>query len=66
MKLTTPVIVKAVLAAVMILCLFDMPYGFYEFTRFAAFAGFGYLAYKRYSKESKDMTILYMDQIIRK
>jgi hypothetical protein len=60
MKLTTPVIVKAVLAAVMILCLFDMPYGFYEFTRFAAFAGFGYLAYKRYSKESKDMTILYI------
>lgn len=60
MKLTTSVIVKAVLAVLMILCLIDMPYGFYEFTRFAAFAGFGYLAYKRCSKESKDMTILYI------
>jgi len=60
MKLTTSVIVKAVLAVLMILCLIDMPYGFYEFTRFAAFAGFGYLAYKGYTKESKDLTILYI------
>ena len=60
MKLSTPVIIKGALALIMVLCLFDMPYGFYEFTRFAAFAGFGYLAYKRYDKESKDLSILYI------
>ena len=60
MKLTTSVIVKAVLAVLMKLCLIEMPYGFYEFTRFVAFAGFGYLAYIKHGQESKDLMILYI------
>ena len=60
MKLTTPTIIKSALAVIMLLCLFDMPYGYYEFTRFAAFAGFGYLAYIKHGQESKDLMILYI------
>ena len=60
MKLTTPTIVKSALAVILLLCLFNMPYGYYEFTRFVAFAGFGYLAYIKHGQESKDLMILYI------
>lgn len=60
MKLSVPTIIKSGLILLLVLCLFDMPYGFYEFVRFTAFAGFGYLAYKEYEKGSKDIIILYI------
>lgn len=40
---STPV--KIILAGLLLLTLFDMPYGYYQFLRIAATAGFGYLAY---------------------
>ena len=43
-----PKIVKLVLAVLMLLCLADMPYGFYELMRFVVTLGFGYLAYDYY------------------
>ncbi len=48
-----PKIVKLVLAVLMLLCLADMPYGFYELMRFVAMLGFGYLAYD-YFKAGKE------------
>ena len=41
-------------AAVLLLCLFDMPYGFYSFVRFVATAAFCYVAYKSYNAGNKD------------
>ena len=41
-------------AAVLLLCLFDMPYGFYAFVRFAATAAFCYLAFKSHQYGEKD------------
>jgi hypothetical protein len=38
-------IIKIILAILLLLCLADMPYGYYQFVRFAAMAGFLYLAY---------------------
>ena len=32
----------------LLLCLLDMPYGYYQFVRFASIITFGYLAYKEY------------------
>lgn len=38
-------ILKLVIAVLLLLCLADMPYGFYQLVRFAATCAFGYLAY---------------------
>ncbi|MFL5765936.1 MAG: DUF6804 family protein [Bacteroidia bacterium] len=38
-------VVKIVLAALLVLCLADMPYGYFQFVRFAGMLVFGYLAY---------------------
>lgn len=40
---STPV--KLILAGLLLLTLFDMPYGYYQFLRIAATAGFGFLAF---------------------
>lgn len=42
--------IKLVLAVLLLLCLFKMPYGYYQFVRLAALAGFGYLAYDFYKQ----------------
>lgn len=55
------VFIYGALAAVLLLSLLKMPYGFYEFVRFAAMAAFAYLAYKEYdNKGSKDRMILFI------
>ena len=38
-------ILKLIIAIMLILCLADMPYGFYELVRFAAAGAFIYLSY---------------------
>jgi hypothetical protein len=51
--------IKAVLAILLLLCLADMPYGFYQFVRFAAMIGFGILAYQSSESENKTFMIVY-------
>ena len=48
------------LAIALILCLFPMPYGFYQFVRFAAMAIFAYLAYSEYKNGHMDRMILFI------
>ena len=43
--------VKVILAVLFFICLFDMPYGYYQFVRFSAFVGFLFLAFN--VKEAK-------------
>lgn len=38
-------ILKLIIAALLLLCLADMPYGFYQLVRVASAAAFAYLAY---------------------
>lgn len=45
-------ILKLAIAVLLLLCLADMPYGFYQLVRFAATAAFTYLAYDSF--KSKD------------
>ena len=47
-------IVKLVIAVLLLLCLADMPYGFYQIVRFAATAAFAYLSYD-YFKNKQDV-----------
>lgn len=46
-------IIKVIIAVLLLLCLADMPYGFYELVRFAAATAFAYLSYD-YFKSKKD------------
>lgn len=46
-------LLKLVLAILLLLCLADMSYGFYQLVRFAAAAAFAYLSYD-YFKSKKD------------
>lgn len=48
------------LAIALIMCLFSMPYGFYQFVRFAAMAIFAYLAYCEYKNGHVDRMFLFI------
>lgn len=52
-------LIKIVLAALLLLCLLDMPYGFYQFVRFVALVGFGVLAYKANEHNSQNEMIIF-------
>ncbi|GAB4161485.1 MAG: hypothetical protein Tsb0033_18990 [Winogradskyella sp.] len=51
--------IKLVLAILLFLCLFDMPYGFYQFVRFVALIGFGILAYKANEQKKQTEMVIY-------
>jgi len=53
-------ILKIILSILFILCLLDMPYGFYQLVRFAALAGFVILAYKANEQQNKTEMIIYV------
>lgn len=44
---------KIGMAIAMLLCLFDMPYGYYQIVRLGCAVGFGYLATKTSENEDK-------------
>ncbi|MFA7326215.1 MAG: DUF6804 family protein [Candidatus Kapaibacterium sp.] len=44
---------KIILSIILLLCLLDMPYGYYQFVRFASMITFGYLAYKEYEAKER-------------
>lgn len=46
-------ILKLVIAILLLLCLADMPYGFYQLVRFASAGAFAYLSYD-YFKSKRD------------
>ena len=51
--------IKITLSILMLLCLLDMPYGFYQFVRFSALIGFGILAYNANEQNKKSEMIIY-------
>lgn len=53
-------IVKIVLSILLLICLFDMPYGYYQFVRFAALVGFAILAYQANESQHKFEMIIYI------
>lgn len=48
-----------IFAAMLLLCLADMPYGYYELVRFIAMILFGYMAVLYYKKENMSLTITF-------
>ena len=53
-------IIKIGLAIVLFLCLFNMPYGFYQFVRFISMCGFVYLAYSSNEVNKKNEAFIYI------
>jgi hypothetical protein len=60
MKLTAETLIKIALAVLLILCLFHMPYGYYQFFRFAAIIGFAILAYYEYERKNIPLVIVFV------
>ena len=42
--------IKIILSILLLVCLLDMPYGYYQFVRFIGMIGFGLLAFENYQK----------------
>ena len=53
-------IIKLILSFLFLICLFQLPYGYYEFVRFVALVGFAYLAYDAYRGGNQRVTFIYV------
>ena len=53
-------IIKIILAVFFFVCLFDMPYGYFQLVRFLALAGFALLAYNSNELGQKVEVIIYV------
>lgn len=51
--------IKLILIILLMLCLLQMPFGFYQFVRFAAFVGFGLLALRQKEGGHKNAAFIY-------
>lgn len=52
-------LIKVILAILLLLCLLDMPYGYYQLVRFLALVGFGILAFKAYKQNNQTAMVIY-------
>lgn len=52
-------IVKLIIAVLLLLCLADMPYGFYTLVRFTAAAAFVYLSYDYFKSKQDGMGFIF-------
>ncbi|SMC53787.1 DUF6804 family protein [Cellulophaga tyrosinoxydans] len=52
--------IKIILAVTFFICLFNMPYGYYELVRFVALVGFGILAYYAYQNNNTAFAVIYV------
>jgi hypothetical protein len=53
-------LIKIALSVLLLSCLADLPYGYFQFVRFAAMVGFAVLAAKANSDESKNEITVYI------
>ena len=52
--------IKLILSVLLLVCLFDMPYGYYQFVRLAAGISFAYYAYAAYEDKKQPTMLLYV------
>ena len=53
-------IIKYTLAGLLFLCLFDMPYGYFQFVRVTSTLGFVLLAFQSYQSNSTSYLVIYV------
>ena len=54
-----PTRIKIILIILFLLCLLEMPYGYFQIVRFIGFLGFVILAYQAYEKSKKEMFFIF-------
>jgi hypothetical protein len=64
MKLTTENLIKLALAALLLICVIELPYGYYQLIRFAAVIGFAILAYYEYERKNIPLVIVFVGLIV--
>ena len=60
MKITFINVVKLILTILLLLCLLNMPYGFYQLVRFVAFIGFSIIAFNENLNKDKTLTLTFL------
>ena len=53
------ILIKIILAALLLICLADMPYGYFQLVRFIGLIGFAILSYQAYLRKKDSQIILY-------
>jgi hypothetical protein len=53
-------LIKVFLSIILIFCLFDMTYGYYQFVRFTAMIGFAFLAFIANKQNNKNEVFIYI------
>ena len=56
--------IKIILSILLLICLFDMPYGYYQLVRFLGMIGFGVLGYNSLSKSNLWATVWFSSAIL--
>ena len=64
LKLTTENIIKITLAVLLLICLFHLPYGYYQLIRYIALVGFAILAYYEYERKNIPMAIVFVGLVL--
>lgn len=52
--------IKIILTILFMICLLELPYGYYQIVRFAGLIGFGMLAFQANETKQKEMTIVFV------
>lgn len=60
MKFNSENLIKIALSVLLLLCLFHIPYGYYQFFRYVAVVGFAILAYYEYERKRIPLVILFV------
>jgi len=64
MKLTPENLIKIALAILLLLCLFHMPYGYFQIFRFIAVVGFAILSYYEYERKNIPLVIVFAGLVL--
>lgn len=50
---------KVIISILLLLCLLDLPYGYYQLTRFISCVVFGYFSFEAYQRKSQSELIIF-------
>lgn len=64
MKLSPENLIKIALAVLLLICLFQMPYGFYQLFRYIALVGFAILSYYEYERKNIPLVIVFVGLVM--
>ena len=59
MKSSPENLIKIALAVLLLICLFHLPYGYYQLFRYIALVGFAILAYYEYERKNVPLVIVF-------